>query len=104
MTPRTRHRWLMGGAVVAGGFAVLFLIRAVLVLAGWGPDPSRPVEGWMTPRYLVRVYDLPPDRLAEILHVDPHSAPRDPLDRIAARQGIPLPALIAAIEALRAAP
>lgn len=103
MTHRTRRRWLTAGAGVAGLVALVFLIRAVLVLAGWGPDPARPVEGWMTPRYLVRVYDLAPDQLSEVLGIDPHTAKRDPLERIAADRGIPLPDLIARVEALRAA-
>ena len=103
MTPHARRRLLSTGAVVAGLVALVFLIRAVLVLAGWGPDPARPVEGWMTPRYLVRVYDLAPDQLSAVLGIDPHTARRDPLERIAAERGIPLPDLIARVEALRAA-
>lgn len=98
----TRRRWLLAGLGLAVLVAALFLGRAVLVLAGWGPDPARPVEGWMTPRYLVRVYDIAPGRLAPVLGLEPGSAPTQPLSAIATDRGIPLPDLLAAVESLRA--
>jgi hypothetical protein len=100
----TRRRWLRLGLVVALLLATVFLIRAVLVLSGWGPDPARPVEGWMTPRYLARVYAIPPEMLAPVLGLAPGEAPRESLETLAVRQGIPLPDLIARIESLRPAP
>ncbi|MFN3293116.1 MAG: hypothetical protein ACK4S2_09960 [Gemmobacter sp.] len=100
----TRRRWLLAGLGLALLLAAFFLIRAALVLAGWGPDPTRPVEGWMTPRYLVRVYGLEPAALAPALGLEPGSAPRESLASIAARKGIPLADLIATVEALRPAP
>lgn len=100
----TRRRWLRLGLAVALLLATLFAIRAVLLLSGWGPDPARPVEGWMTPRYLVRVYAIPPETLAPALGLSPGEAPRESLETLAARQGIPLPDLIALIEALRRVP
>lgn len=100
----TRRRWLLAGLAVAVLVAGLFLARVVLVLAGWGPDPARPVEGWMTPRYLVRVYGLPPERVSDVLGIEPGTAPRLPIEDIARKRGIPLSDLIAAVEALRPAP
>ena len=100
----TRRRWLRLGLAVALLLAMLFLLRAALVLSGWGPDPARPVEGWMTPRYLVRVYEIPPETLAPALGLASGEAPRDSLQTLAARQGIPLPDLISRVEALRPAP
>lgn len=100
----TRRRWLRFGLAVALLLATLFLVRAILLLAGWGPDPARPVEGWMTPRYLVRVYAIPPETLAPVLGLTQGEAPRESLETLAARQGIPLPDLIARVEALRPAP
>lgn len=100
----TRRRWLVAGLAVAVLVAALFLARAVLVLAGWGPDPTRPVEGWMTPRYLVRVYDIAPESLAPVLGLVPGAAPGQSLATIAAERGIPLADLLSAIETLRAAP
>ena len=97
-----RHPWLTLGLALAITLALVFAVRTVLLLAGWGPDPARPVEGWMTPRYLVRVYGIEPDRLAPVLGIEPGSAPRDPLTVLATRQGIPLPDLLARVEALRA--
>jgi len=89
------------GVVALTGF---FGLRTVAGLSGWGADTDRPVEGWMTPRYLVRVYDLPPEELAEVLGLAPGTAPRTPLETLAKQRRIPLPELIAAVEALRAAP
>lgn len=100
----TRRRWLRLGLAAALLLATLFAVRAVLLLAGWGPDPARPVEGWMTPRYLVRVYAIPPEALAPALGLTPGEAPRESLETLARRQAIPLPDLIARIEALRPAP
>lgn len=100
----TRRRWLRLGLAVALLLATLFLTRAVLLLSLWGPDPARPVEGWMTPRYLVRVYDIPPEALAPALGLEPGSAPREPLETIAERRGLPLADLISAVEALRPVP
>jgi hypothetical protein len=99
-----RRRWLAVGLVLALLLAALFLARAVLLLSGWGPDPARPVEAWMTPRYLARIYAIPPEALAPVLGLEPGSAPREPLESIAARQGIALPDLISRVEALRPAP
>ncbi|MDP2086993.1 MAG: hypothetical protein Q8K20_17505 [Gemmobacter sp.] len=99
-----RHPWLAAGMMVALLLATLFLARTVVLVAGWGPDPARPVEGWMTPRYLVRVYDLPPDQVSDLLGIAPGSAPRVPLEDIARQRGVPLADLIAAIEALRPPP
>lgn len=99
-----RRRWLAVGLVLALLLAALFLARAVLLLSGWGPDPTRPVEAWMTPRYLARVYAIPPEALAPALGLTPGEAPRESLEILAARQGIPLPDLITRVEALRPAP
>lgn len=99
-----RRPWLAAAVLVAVLVAGLFLARTVALLAGWGPDPARPVEGWMTPRYLVRVYDLPPERVSDVLGIAPGSAPRQPLEDIARQRGIPLSDLIAAVEALRPVP
>lgn len=99
-----RRRWLRLGLAVALLLATLFAIRAVLLLSGWGPDPARPVEGWMTPRYLVRVYDIPTEALAPALGLTQGDAPRETLEALANRQGIPLPDLIARVESLRRAP
>lgn len=98
-----RRPGLALGLLVALMLAGFFLVRSVAVLSGWGPDPERPVEGWMTPRYLVRIYDLPPDLVAETLGIAAGSAPREPLEAIARRRGIPLADLLAAVEGLRAA-
>lgn len=103
MTRARRRLWLAVAATLAGLVTLAFLVRLVMVLAGWHQPPvqQRPVEGWMTPRFLVRAYDLPPDALAAALGLEPGSAPRLPLDQIARQTGVPLPVLLSRVEALR---
>ncbi|MDO9526558.1 MAG: hypothetical protein Q7J57_13635 [Gemmobacter sp.] len=97
-----RHPVLLGALVIAGAVTLAFLVNLGIVLFNDMREPDRPVEGWMTPRYLIRVYDLQPDDLARVLDVVPGSLPGVPLKRIARERGLPLPDLIVAIEALRA--
>jgi hypothetical protein len=99
-----RRPGLALGLIAAVLLTAFFGLRTLAALSDWHAQSARPVEGWMTPRYLVRVYDLPPDRLAEVLGLSPGAAPRDPLETIAKRRQMPLPDLIAAVEALMAAP
>jgi hypothetical protein len=96
--------------VAAFGLALLatlgFALRLALMLWLWdGPAHAvHPVEDWMTPRYLVRVYGLDPAGLAAALQVAPGLAPRQTLSQIAAARGVPVADLIAAVEALRPPP
>jgi hypothetical protein len=91
-----------------GGFlalcaVVFFVSRLAMLLWTGGPAAwaDRPVEGWMTPGFVIRVHDIPAPALAQVLGVDPGSLRGRPLSEIAAQQGLPLDALLAAIEALR---
>ena len=95
---------LIALAVLGGVLAVMFAVRLFMGVMVWQADPARPIEGWMTPRYLVRFYDLPPETLAQTLRLPQGSAPRMTLDQIARAQDRPLADLIAELDALRPAP
>ncbi len=90
------------------GLALVVCLMFVLRLGGliWtgglGDAATRPIEGWMTPGYLVRVYDLDQAALADLFGVEPGRLHRHPLSQIATELGIPLAELIAALDALRA--
>ena len=106
MTARRGARafWLRIGLVLAAGVTLLFLLRAIFFATIWlESDPLRhAVEPWMTPRYIVRTYGLPPERVDAALGLPTGQSPRKPLADIAERQGVPVARLIAAVEALRA--
>lgn len=67
-------------------------------------DPAQPIAAWMTPRYIARTWDVPPDILLETLNIERTGDGRPPtLEKIARDRGIPVETLIAEIEtALRA--
>jgi hypothetical protein len=46
------------------------------------------VEGWMTPRHVIRVFNLPADRLAAILGLTGQDAPFTTLNDLAAERGL----------------
>ncbi|MBL4917424.1 hypothetical protein [Szabonella alba] len=95
--------WLRIALGFAAGLTLLFLLRAIFFATIWmESDPQRhAVEAWMTPRYIVRTYGLPPDRVDAALGLPTGQSPRKPLADIAERQGLPVAHLIAAVEALR---
>ncbi|MFN3824708.1 MAG: hypothetical protein ACK4GW_09705 [Pseudorhodobacter sp.] len=97
-----RGRWVRIALAIAAGLTVLFLLRAIFYATIWyESDPrSHPVEAWMTPRYIVRTYDLPPALVAESLGIGQGESPRKPLADIAEQQGVPVETLILAIEGL----
>ena len=96
-----KRKLLLSGFVLAALLTLFFMVRAVFFAAHMmDPDRAlRPVEGWMTPRYSSRAYDIPRDDMLLLLHLGPEDKPRQPLKKIAATRGIPLAELIAEIEA-----
>ena len=101
---RRGAKWLRVGLLVSAVVAMIFALRLAVLILGWGPDPARPIEGWMTPRYVVRVYDLPPEDVSRVLGLSPGTAPRLTLERIAETQGRPLAQVLADLDALRPQP
>lgn len=100
------HRAALVALALALLLAVLFAVRLTVFAVYWS-DPShrdQGIEGWMTPGYVARSWDVDIEVVRAAL--PPGPAGRDSLDRIAAARGIPLPELTAriadAIEAARA--
>lgn len=94
------HPVLLTLFVLAAGLSLGFALRALVVAVLWlGPPSDKPVAGWMTPRFIVKSYELPPEVVAEALAIPPESRPRQPLLEIARDQGRPVAELIEAIEA-----
>lgn len=98
-----RRRLYLAGFALAAVLTGFFLLRLVFTAFFW-MDPDRAthaIEGWMTPRYIARTYDIAPEQMQAILQLAPGEAPRIPLQKIAFQRGIPVEALIAELEALR---
>lgn len=74
-----RQNWmllsvLLGAAVIAAWFIIHALLQFI-----WFHDPKHvdvDLRGWMTPRYIVRTYDLPPPLVMETLQLDPEGGHR----------------------------
>ncbi|MBV1903862.1 MAG: hypothetical protein KUG58_09525 [Marinosulfonomonas sp.] len=96
-----RHPVLSSGFLLALAFVVFFTVRSVTALIYWS-DPThrdQPIEGWMTPRYVVQSWQLPPEVMIEILDAGPMPGRRLTLAQIADDQGITLKDLAARITA-----
>lgn len=88
-----QHRVLLLLFCLLLGASGLFGFKTVRAALYWA-DPAhkeQPLAGWMTPRYVARSYDLPPEYLDEALFLDPQQAPRRiSLDEIATRNSVTL--------------
>lgn len=84
---------------VAGAFAVRLMVFTIY----WA-DPAhrnQQIEGWMTPGYVARSWDIEPEVLRAALPPPPDAWPgaHPTLAQIAEDRGIALPDLIAALQA-----
>jgi hypothetical protein len=97
-----KRKFLLVGFALAAVLTAFFIVRAVMFMIFW-MDPERgmhPVEPWMTPRYIARVYDIPREALQGILALAPGETPRVPLEKLAAQRGIGVEVLLEEIQAL----
>lgn len=85
--------------MLASVLALVCGAMALRLLVGWGDHAPGPVEPWMTPRYIVHAYHIPPEVLADLLRKRPGEGPHETLEQLAATRGVPVAALIATIEA-----
>jgi hypothetical protein len=95
------HRIALIGLGLALAVALVFAVRLTVFTIYWA-DPAhrqQPVAGWMTPGYIARSLDLPPEVIRAALPALPEAGTRPTLDQIAEGAGIPLPDVIAGIEA-----
>ncbi|MAM60110.1 hypothetical protein [Maritimibacter sp. UBA3975] len=95
-----RHPILFAGFVLALVAVVLFTARTVHDAIRWddyfGHEPE--IAGWMTPRYIVRTWNVPPEILAEVLDIEPGEAPRKTISELAVERGETPPELADRIE------
>lgn len=87
-------------AICLAGF---FGIRSVSQFIYWS-DPARQdqsLAGWMTPRYVGRSYDIPPEIVIEALGLPPQGPPRRvSLETLSEENGISLNDMQAQIDAV----
>ena len=105
MERRRRRVGLAIGLAAALILVLFFAMRLSVSLMGWhDPPPEQPVAGWMTPRYVTRSHDVPPEVLGAALGLERGGMGRRvTLAEIAEDRGVALSDLIADVEAAIAA-
>lgn len=95
---RNRRVLLTFSAALA--LTLFFAVRlALFALHGMGPRPDPGmIAGWMTPRFLVHAYHLPPDGLEQTLGYEFQQRNPQTLSEIAVAKGVTLINLIAGIQ------
>lgn len=78
--------------LIATVFTIMFAVRSATMMIYWSDPDHRDqtIEGWMTPRYVARSWNLPADIMVGAIGGDQMPDPRRPLHEIAAEQGIAL--------------
>jgi hypothetical protein len=93
---------LMAAFAVASVLVIVFAVRLMHSAAGWEPGAQvdQPIEGWMTPRYVVHAWHVPPEVVAGALPIEQDGTGRRmTLDEIAEAEGVAPEVLAARIEA-----
>lgn len=91
-----RHSLALTGFVIA---VVLALGFGVKMMMHEPPRADEPIAGWMTPRFIAHAHHIDPDHLRAVLGELPPDT-RPTLQAIADYNHLPLPEVIAQIEAL----
>ena len=101
-----RHRrtrlWLVAGFAVALALVAMFAVRLLHSAAGWETaTPSDPtIAAWMTPRYVVHAWHVPPEVVAGAIAIGQDGTGRRmTLEEIAQAEGVTPDVLAARIEA-----
>lgn len=84
------HPWLSSLFILAALATIMFAVRSVVLMVYWA-DPShrdRALEPWMTPRYVVNSWQVPPEVVAGVLGQDLTSGRHQTLSKIARDQGL----------------
>lgn len=97
-----RQRIALIGFVIALGALGFFGFRTTAAWIYWN-DPAhqdQPLAGWMSPRYVARSYDLPPEVIGPALFLEQDAPPRRiSIEKIADENGLTLRELQARIDA-----
>ncbi|OYU19003.1 MAG: hypothetical protein CFE34_07660 [Rhodobacteraceae bacterium PARR1] len=99
-TRRGRRFWLRLAFVLAILATAVFALRAAWFAWELSERAERPVAGWMTPRYIVAVYDVDPQALAAILNIPTDDDPGLSVARLAAASGRSTETVLDDIDAL----
>lgn len=94
----SRHPWLLAGFLLAFVLTGFFAIRLIASTIYWSENRDRPIEGWMPIGYIAQSWDVPRDRLARAIELEPGAFQRKSLAHIAEERGEPVEVLIARIE------
>jgi hypothetical protein len=92
----THHKVIFTVLCFAIAALVFFTVRLIVFTLYWS-DPAhrfQPLEGWMTPGYITRSYQIDPDMLGELLQVDKQKPKGLTLEKIAQSRGIDVDTLI----------
>jgi len=95
------HRPALIALAAALAIALFFAVRLTVFTIYWS-DPAhheQPLAGWMTPGYVARSWDVPPEVIRAALPARSGTDTHPTLAQIAEAEGLPLPELIAALEA-----
>lgn len=116
MKPRNLRRMARHRTTLRRGFKLLLVLAVVAMLffgirltmmAVMWHTPSTlqdPIAGWMTPRYVSRSWQVPPDIVAAALALEPDgNGRRVTLTELAEEQGVDLDTLIGTLTAAVAA-
>ena len=94
-----RHRAACVAFALAAGLALFFALRFAAVTVYWS-DPAnrdRQIEGWMTPAYVARSWQVDPEIVRDALGAPIDGARRPTITRIARQTGVPKQQLIDAV-------
>ncbi|MEM8631755.1 MAG: hypothetical protein AAGF74_10990 [Pseudomonadota bacterium] len=92
---RDRHPIVLGLFAASLVLAAVFLFRFALLAEYWSKADVAEIriEGWMTPTYIARVYDVPPEIVHHALGTDVTSTRRKSLRDMAQDWDVPLVSL-----------
>ena len=99
------HRLALTILAMGTAVALFFAVRLALFVVYWA-DPAhrqQSPEGWMTPGYVARSWQVPRADVAGFLGLQPDGGRPPTLAEIAAVRGEPLPALLAELQTFLAA-
>ncbi len=100
MRQKRQRFWLRAAYALALLATVVFGLRAAWFAYELSERAEKPVAGWMTPRYILAVYEVDPKALAAILKIDPDNDPRESVARLAASSGLSTDSVLREITAL----
>lgn len=96
------HKLALVVLLVVVTLAGVFGVRSVSQMMYWS-NPAKldqPLQGWMTPRYVGRSYDVPPEVVQQAFDLERPAVPRRmSLDAIAAEKGMSMTEMQSSLDA-----